>query len=129
MQLGAGAITSSFTRNCHPAQSFCLLLIELGGKPKWLPLNFEDHDVMRHRPHLTSLKGSVVSLRKITMLSFSTSFLSDHTDGMSKYSYKDHKKKINKKTARNNEEWSVVLLPLFFAIFYLSFSRYYDPRH
>ena len=27
-----------------------ILLIELGGKPKWLPLNFGYHDVMRTGP-------------------------------------------------------------------------------
>ena len=40
--------TSLFTRNLRPSQ--VILWLELDGKPKWLPLNFGYHDVMRKGP-------------------------------------------------------------------------------
>ena len=56
-QNGGRAHTSQYTRNCHPA-SYSMEL--LGGKPKWLPLNFGFNGVMRT---VSILNGGLSALR------------------------------------------------------------------
>ena len=59
----ACAQTSLFTPFCHPVQSFCGY--GLGGKPKWLPLNFGYHDVMRtFSIQFSSVSHSMPNLQK-----------------------------------------------------------------